>query len=90
MLALSPDSNQRSQELANRLHVNYRFLADTDLAVTRKLGLVHVGGGPEGKDVPRPATALIGRDGVVRWTQLATNYQLRPDPNEIARAVRAL
>ena len=87
---MSPDPNQRSQELAERLKVSYRFLADTDLAVTRKLGLVHVHGGPEGKDVPRPTTALIGRDGVVRWTQLATNFQLRPDPHEIARAIRAL
>jgi len=67
VLAVSPDPNQRSQELAERLKVSYRFLADTDLAVTRKLGLVHVHGGPEGKDVPRPTTALIGRDGVVRY-----------------------
>jgi peroxiredoxin len=90
VLAVSPDPNQRSQELADRLKVNYRFLADTDLAVIRKLGLVHAGGGPEGRDVPRPATVLVGRDGVVRWTQFASNYQLRPDPDEVARAVRAL
>ena len=90
MLALSPDSNERSQELANRLHVNYRFLADTDLAVTRRLGLVHAGGGPGGKDVPRPATILIDRAGVVRWTAFGTNVQSRPDPNEVLRAIRAL
>ena len=90
MLALSPDSNERSQQLANRLHVNYRFLADTDLAVTRRLGLVHAGGGPGGKDVPRPATILIDRAGVVRWTALGTNVQSRPDPNEVLRAIRAL
>ena len=87
---MSPDPNQRSQELADRLQVSYRFLADTDLAVARTLGLVHEGGGPDGGDVPRPATVLIGRDGVVRWIQLASNYTLRPDPDEIARAVRAL
>jgi len=90
VLALSPDSNQRSQELANRLHVNYRFLADTDLAVTRRLGLVHAGGGPGGADVPRPATILIDRAGVVRWTAFGTNVQSRPDPTEVLRAIRAL
>ena len=90
MLALSPDSNERSQQLANRLHVNYRFLADTDLAVTRRLGLVHAGGGPGGKDVPRPATILIDRAGVVRWAAFGTNVQSRPDPNEILKAIRAL
>jgi peroxiredoxin len=90
VLALSPDSNERSQELANRLHVNYRFLADRDLAVTRRLGLVHPGGGADGKDVPRPATVVIDRDGIIRWTQLADNVQRRPDPREVLRAVRAL
>lgn len=90
VLALSPDSNQRSQELANRLRVNYRFLADTDLAVTRRLGLVHPGGGPNGTDIPRPATVVIDRDGVVRWAAFGTNVQSRPDPQEVLRAVRAL
>jgi peroxiredoxin len=90
VLALSPDSNARSQELANRLGVSYRFLADTDLAVTRRLGLVHAGGGPNGADVPRPATVIIDRAGVVRWTAFGDNVQSRPDPREILRAVRAL
>jgi peroxiredoxin len=90
VLALSPDSNERSQELANRLHVNYRFLADPDLAVTRRLGLVHAGGGPAGKDVPRPATVVIDREGIVRWTQFSSNVQSRPDPGDVLRAVRAL
>ena len=87
---MSPDSNRRSQELAERLKVHYKFLADTDLAVTRRLGLVHAGAGPQGHDVPRPATILIDRDGIVRWAVFAHNYQLRPDRNEVLRAVRAL
>lgn len=90
MLALSPDSNERSQELARRLHVNYRFLADRDLAVTRRLGLVHPGGGPDGKDIPRPATVVIDRAGVVRWAVYGSNVQSRPDPHDVLRAVRAL
>jgi peroxiredoxin len=90
VLALSPDSNARSQELANRLHLNYRFLSDPDLTVTRRLGLVHPGGGADGKDVPRPATVVIDREGIVRWAQLSDNVQSRPDPNDVLRAVRAL
>jgi peroxiredoxin len=90
VLALSPDSNERSQELATRLRVSYRFLADRDLAVTRRLGLVHAGGGPGGKDVPRPATVVIDREGIVRWTQFSDNVQTRPDPRDVLRAVRAL
>ena len=87
---MSPDSNERSQELAERLRVNYRFLSDPDLAVTRRLGLVHAGGGPAGTDVPRPATVVIDRAGIVRWTAFGTNVQTRPAPREVLRAVRAL
>jgi peroxiredoxin len=90
ILAISPDSNERSQQLAERLRVSYRFLADGDLAVTRRYGLVHAGGGPGGRDVPRPATIVIDRNGVIRALLLTDNYQIRPDPRDVARAVRAL
>src|SRR5437899_254809 len=43
--------------MAEGLHLAYRFVADRDLAVTRRYGLVHAHGGPSGEDVPRPATA---------------------------------
>ena len=87
---MSPDSNRRSQELADRLGVSYRFLADTNLAVTRRLGLVHPGGGPGGTDVPRPATVVIDRAGVVRWTAFGNNIQSRPAPRAVLRAVLSL
>jgi peroxiredoxin len=89
VLAVSPDPNERSQQLADRLRVGYRFLADTDLAVTRRLGLLHAGGGPGGRDVPRPATIVIDRQGVVRWTAFADNIQTRPDPREVRQALGA-
>ena len=90
ILAISPDRNEQSQELADRLRVSYRFLADTDLAVTRGLGLVHVRGGGDGQDVPTPATIVIDRHGIVRWTAYADNFQTRPDPGDVVRAVKAL
>jgi peroxiredoxin len=90
ILAISPDPNERSQQLADQLKVGYRFLADTDLTVTRRLGLIHQAGGASGEDVPRPATIVIDRDGVARWTLFAHNVQVRPDAREVLRAVRAL
>src|SRR5256885_9136617 len=88
ILAISPDSNARSQELAERLRARYRFLADGDLAVTKRFGLLHAGGGHKGQDVPAPATIVVDRDGIVRWLSVADNFQVRPDPAEVARAVR--
>ena len=90
ILAISPDSNERSQVLAERLRARYRFLTDRDLAVTRRYGLVHARGGNKGQDVPRPTTVVIDRQGIVRWLSLSDNIQVRPDPGDVARAVRGL
>ena len=90
VVAVSPDPSERSQTLADGLRLGYRFLADPDLAATRRWGLVQAGGGPEGQDVPRPATVVIDRDGIVRWFSVSRNFQVRPDPGDVLRAVRAL
>jgi len=90
IVAVSPDPNARSHEMAQRLHLGYRFVADPDLAVTRRYGLVHARGGQHGEDVPIPTTVVLDRDGVVRWLWISNNFQVRPDPDEVLRAVRAL
>jgi len=90
ILAISPDSNERSQALAERLRARYRFLTDRDLTVTRRYGLVHARGGNKGQDVPRPTTVVIDRQGIVRWLWLADNIQVRPEPGDVSRAVRGL
>ena len=89
IIAISPDPGEQSQKLADGLRLGYRFVADPDLAVTLRFGLAHAGGGAEGQDVPRPATVVLDRDGVVRWFSVSRNIQVRPDPGEVLRAVRA-
>lgn len=89
IVAVSPDSNEQSQQVADGLGLGYRFVADRDLAVTRRYGLVHAGGGSHGQDVPRPATVVLDRDGIVRWLSVSRNFQVRPDPGDVLRAVRA-
>ncbi len=90
IVAVSPDPNEQSQKFAEGLRLAYRFLADRDLAVTRRYGLVHARGGADGQDVPRPATIVLDRDGVVRWISVSRNFQVRPDPGDVLRAVRGL
>jgi len=90
IVAVSPDPNEQSQKVAEGLRLGFRFLTDRDLAVTRRYGLVHAGAGSDGQDVPRPATVVLDRDGVVRWFSVSRNYQVRPDPDAVLRAVRAL
>ena len=90
ILAISPDANEQSQSLAERLRARYRFLTDRDLALTSGYGLVHARGGPSGQDVPMPTTVVLDKRGIVRWLSIADNYQVRPDPQEVVRAVRSL
>ena len=33
---------------------------------------------------------VLDRDGVVRWFSVSRNFQVRPDPDDVRRAVRAL
>jgi peroxiredoxin len=40
--------------------------------------------------VPRPATVVLDRDGIVRWFSLSRNLQVRPDPGDVLHAVRGL
>ena len=90
IIAVSPDSNEHSQKVAEGLHLGFRFVADSDLAVARRYGLVHARAGPDGQDVPRPATIVVDRDGVVRWFSISRNFQVRPDPGDVLRAVSSL
>ena len=90
VVAVSPDPNEQSQKLAEGLRLGYRFLADRDLAVTRRWGLMQPRGGPEGQDIPRPATVVLDREGVVRWFAVSGNFQVRPDSRDVLRALRAL
>lgn len=90
IIALSPDSNEHSQKLAEGLHLGFRFVADRDLAVARRYGFVHAHGGPNGQDVPRPATVVVDRSGVVRWFSVSRNFQVRPDATDVLRVVRSL
>src|SRR5262249_58172229 len=79
IVAISPDPNEQSQKVAEGRRLGYRFLADTDLLVARRYGLIHPRGGPDGQDVPRPATVVLDKDGVVRWFSVSHNFQVRPD-----------
>lgn len=90
IVAISPDTNEQSQKLAEGLKLNYRFTADRDLEVSRRYGFIHVKGGPDGQDVPRPATVVIDKDGLVRWYSVTHNFQVRPPAGEVLSAVRGL
>jgi peroxiredoxin len=53
-------------------------------------GLRHAGAGPDGHDIAHPASVLIDRDGIVRWTFVTRNVRVRPTPDDVLAATDAL
>ncbi len=82
LLALSPDSAEDSQKLAEKFDQPYRFLMDKDLKVADTYGI------RRDEKLPHPAVILIDRDGSVRWFYVGEDYQTRPSASQL-RAVLA-
>jgi len=89
VVAVSPDPVARNRRTVGRHGLTFTVLSDPDLALTRALGLVHEGAGPDGADIPRPASFLV-RDGEIRWRDLTDNWRIRPRPEQLLAAWDAL
>lgn len=87
IIAVSPDSAAENLKVANNLGLDFPILSDSDLALTKALGLVHEGGGMEGHDIPRPAIFIV-QDGTIRWRSLTKNWRVRIRPEPLLDALR--
>lgn len=85
-MAISVDAPQTSEDLRHKAGLTFTFLSDPDLGVIRRYDLVHVGGGPEGHDISRPAEFLVDRAGVVRWENFTEDVRVRPRAKEMLAA----
>jgi hypothetical protein len=57
--------------------------------VTRRFGLLHAEGGPDGVDIALPAHVLIGPDRRIRWRCVADRIQNRLSTRRVLESVRA-
>jgi peroxiredoxin len=76
----------------HRARHGYAFplLSDPKAQVIRKYDLLHVGAGPDGSDIARPAEFLIDSAGIVRWANLTESYIARARPDEVLKAAEQL
>ena len=58
-VAISVDSPDVSRELCKKAGYTFPILSDPNANVIRRYDLLHVGGGPEGHDIARPAEFLV-------------------------------
>ena len=89
VVAVSPDSVAENEAVARRLGLDFPILSDSELELTRALGLLHEGGAPDGSDIPRPATFLV-EGGVIQWRYLTDNWRVRIQADELLEVARSL
>ncbi|MBI4465879.1 MAG: redoxin domain-containing protein [Acidobacteria bacterium] len=89
ILAISVDPAEISRQHAEKQGYTYTFLSDEKAEVIRRYDLLHEHGGPTG-DIARPAEFLIDSTGTIRWSNLAKDYRVRLQAEEILKVLDQL
>lgn len=87
---MSVDQPEASRRLRDRLKSRFTFLSDPQGNLLDELGIRHVGGRNDGKDIAYPTAVLVDGDGVVRWIFQSGTSQERARAQEIFAAIDAL
>lgn len=87
LIGLSVDPPETNREHCRKQGFTFTFLSDTNHDVIRRYDLVHAGGGPEGRDIARPAEFLIDSTGTVRWANLTNSFAIRARPDQVLKVV---
>ena len=64
------------------------FLLD-HMRIDRQLDLVQINNG-NGLILPIPATFVIGKDGLIKWSYVNVDYRTRSEPDDIIKALEAI
>ena len=87
VVAISVDSPAESQKLCHSEGYQFPFLSDPKAELIRQFGILHPKGGPDGKDIARPAEFLVGPDGTIRWVNLTGDIRVRARPESVLAAI---
>jgi peroxiredoxin len=94
LILVTPKPLETTRRVASFFDVDFEFWLDSDLAIARKLGLLHVAGVPKsydreyGRDTVWPTSLVIDADGIIRYTELAKHISDRPDPELLLGKLR--
>jgi peroxiredoxin len=89
-VAISVDPPDVSEKLRSKKRYTFTLLCDPKAEVIRRYELLHPAGGPDGKDISRPAEFLVDRSGIVRWENFTEDIRVRPRAQELLAAARAI
>ena len=88
LIAVCVDPPAKNREVIEKHKLPFSILSDEDRAVTKRYGLLHAKGAPDGADVAIPAHFLIDTRGRIIWEHIATTISDRPDPADELRMIR--
>jgi len=90
LVAISADTPEQIRAGRAKHGARATLLADPALGVTAQYGLVNRKGiSPSGlRRLPIPTTILVDAEGVVRWIDQATDYQVRSHPERVLAAIQ--
>lgn len=90
VLAISVESTDENQRLAESAGIEFALLSDPAAKVVTAFGLLHRGASMEGGDIARPAVFIIDRQGKVAWRSLTDNWRVRVRPETIVSELEKL
>lgn len=98
LLLITPKPLETTRRVASFFEVDFEFWLDADLAIAKRLGLLHVAAVPKsydteyGRDTVWPASLVVDAAGIIRYTELSKHIADRPDPElllqELKKALR--
>ena len=86
MLAISTDDLPGAQAMVAKAGAGFPVLSDGDTGVVAAYGLYNL----RGDNVAAPATFIIDRGGIVRWSRVSANAGDRPTAGEIIEQLERL
>lgn len=89
-MAISVDPPEVSHDLSKKAGYTFSILSDPNAEVIRRYDLLHVGGGPDGHDIARPAEFLVDSSRVVRWVNFTEDVRVRARADEMLAAAKGL
>ena len=84
--AVSPDASDGVAKMVETEHLTFPVLADQDLHLIKTYGILN----ESSPTVPHPTALVLDRQGTIRFLHLDENYRVRPAPEVLLDALRAL
>jgi peroxiredoxin len=85
VVGISVDTPEFNRRQSQKLGCTYPLLSDARAEVIRRYDLLHVGAGPRGADIARPAEFLIDTSGTIRCVNLTENIAVRARPKQVLK-----